>query len=74
MATLSPLDVPDDDRRALQGWVRAHTTEQRLVQRARVILMAAEGATNRAISVATGLSEQAVGRWRGRWSRSPASP
>jgi transposase len=67
MATLPPLDVPDDDRCVLQGWVRAHTTEQRLVQRARVVLMAADGATNRAIAAATGLSQDAVGRWRARY-------
>lgn len=69
MATLPPLDVPDDDRRVLQGWLRAHTTEQRLVQRGRVVLMAAEGASNRAIAAATGLSQAAVGRWRSRYAR-----
>lgn len=67
MATLPPLCVPDDDRRVLQGWVRAHTTEQRLAHRARVVLMAADGATNRTMAAATGLSEHAVSRWRRRY-------
>ncbi len=68
MATLPPLAVSDDDRRVLQGWVRAHTTEQRRVQRARVVLLAADGATNRTIAATTGLSQQAVGRWRARYA------
>lgn len=68
MATLPPLCVPDDDRRVLEGWVRAHTTEQRMVQRARVVLLAAGGRTNRAISTATGLSENAVSKWRRRYA------
>ncbi len=67
MATLPPLVVPDDDRRVLQSWVRAHTTEQRLLMRARVVLMAADGATNREIAAATRLSEAAAGRWRRRY-------
>ncbi|MBA2577803.1 MAG: helix-turn-helix domain-containing protein [Euzebyaceae bacterium] len=68
MATLPPRLVADDDRRVLQGWIRAHTTEQRMVQRARVVLLAADGATNRTIAAATGLSQQAVGPWRARYS------
>lgn len=68
MATLPPLCVPDEDLRMLREWVRAHTTEQRMVQRARVVLMAADGATNRTISATTGLSEQAVSRWRARYA------
>lgn len=68
MATLPPLSVPDEDRRVLQAWVRAHTTEQRKVLRSRVVLMAANGATNRTIAAATGLSERAVSRWRRRYA------
>lgn len=67
MATLPPLVVDDEDRRVLQGWVRAHTTEQRMAHRARVVLMAADGATNRTIAARTGLSEHAVSRWRSRY-------
>ena len=33
------------------------------------MLMAAEGASNRAIAAATGLSQAAVGRWRSRYAR-----
>lgn len=68
MATLPPLDVSAEDRRVLQGWLRAHKTEQRMWLRARVVLMAADGATNRAIAAETGLSEEAVSRWRRRYA------
>ncbi len=68
MATLPPLDVSADDRQVLQGWLRAHKTEQRMWLRARVVLMAADGCTNRAIAAETGLSEDAVGRWRRRYA------
>lgn len=68
VATLPPLDVSADDRQVLQGWLRAHKTEQRMWLRARVVLMAADGCTNRAIAAETGLSEDAVGRWRRRYA------
>ena len=68
MATLPPLCVSDDDRGVLQGWLRAHSTEQRMVLRARVVLMAADGQTGRAIAAATGLSERAVSKWRRRYA------
>lgn len=67
MATLPPLDVSAEDRAVLQGRVRAHTSQQRMVTRARVVLLAAEGCNNRAIAAATGLSEWAVSRWRRRF-------
>lgn len=67
MATLPPLVVSPEDLVVLEGWVRAHTTEQRMVKRARVVLLAGEGQTNRRIAAATGLSQWAVSRWRRRY-------
>src|SRR5881275_2617884 len=52
VATLPPLEVSDEDRAVLERWLRAHTTEQRMWLRARVVLMAADGHTNRAIAAA----------------------
>jgi transposase len=69
VATLPPLDVSSEDRAVLQGWLRAQKTEQRMAVRARVVLMAADGQSNRAIAAATGLSEKATSRWRGRYAR-----
>jgi transposase len=69
VAPLPPLEVSAEDRAVLERWLRAHTTEQRMWLRARVVLMAADGHTNRAIAAATGLSEEAVSRWRRRYAR-----
>lgn len=61
MATLPPLDVSAEDRAVLEGRVRAHTSEQHMVVRARVVLMAADGHPNPRIAAATGLSGQGGG-------------
>jgi hypothetical protein len=42
---LPPLVVSDTDRAELQGRVRSHTTPQRAVMRARILLLAARGDT-----------------------------
>jgi transposase len=52
---LPPLVVSDTDRAELQRRVRSHTTAQRDVIRARIVLVAAEGRTNRAIAELVGL-------------------
>ena len=64
MWTVPPLSISDDQRRELQRRVRAHTTAQQDVKRARVVLLAAEGVPNRRIAVEVGLSEEYVGVWR----------
>lgn len=58
-----------EERVELERVVRAGSTAQGLVRRARVILLAAEGKNNREISRVVGLSENAVGRWRRRFQR-----
>jgi transposase len=68
VATLPPLDVSPEDRAELERWLRAQKTEQRMWLRARVVVMAADGCTNRAIAAATGLSDRAVSRWRYRYA------
>lgn len=67
MATLPPLDLAPEDRQVLEGWLRASTTEQRCVLRARIVLGASEGVSNAELSRRTGLSAHAVGRWRRRY-------
>ncbi len=68
MATLPPLGITDEDQTVLRRMVRAGTTEQRMAVRARVVLAAAEGKTNLAIAAETGLSSNAVSKWRGRYA------
>jgi transposase len=49
--------------------VRAGSSSQSLVKRARAVLLAAEGRDNREIGRMVGLSEKAVGKWRRRFHR-----
>jgi transposase len=54
----------------LQQIVRSTTTPQRLVQRARLIVLAFDGMFNRVIANAIGLQRKQVGLWRRRWKQS----
>ena len=54
----------------MEGMVRASTTAQRDVLRARIVLMAAEGQRNDQIQAGLGVSKPVVIKWRGRFARS----
>jgi transposase len=49
--------------------VRSSTAEARLVQRARIVLLAAEGVSNAAIGQQVGVDADTVTKWRGRYRR-----
>ncbi|MBP7241612.1 helix-turn-helix domain-containing protein [Amaricoccus sp.] len=55
------------DRATLDGWVADRTTPQKLVQRARIVLMSAAGAGTMAIVRALGKSKRTVGPWQERY-------
>lgn len=59
---LSPMD-----RAALEGWVADRNTPQKLVWRARIVLMSASGAGTMAIVRGLGKSKRTVGRWQERY-------
>jgi transposase len=58
-----PLDLHLAQRQLLEAWVRAGTTPQRVVRRARIVLLAAEGMSARAIARRLGVSPHTVARW-----------
>ena len=58
-----------EDRLAFEARVRAPTTEQRDVLRARIVLLADEGRSARAIAKAVDVMSRTVSLWRGRYSR-----
>lgn len=62
-----PIILSAEDRETLQGWVRATSTEQRLVERARIVLLAAEGHSSAEIARRLGLVYQTVSKWRNRF-------
>ena len=59
---LSPVD-----RATLDGWVADRNTPQKLVWRARIVLMSAAGDGTMAIVRALGKSKRTVGRWQERY-------
>jgi transposase len=67
MSTLPPLLLTDAERAELQRRVRGHTTPQRDVTRARIVLLAADGLANRQIARRVGMDPDRVGSWRRRF-------
>ena len=69
MWTVAPLSISEGERAELERRVRAHTTAQRDLKRARVVLLAADGMANRRIAKEVGLAEEYVGMWRRRFEK-----
>jgi transposase len=57
-----------EERAVLEARVRAPTTEQRQVFRARIVLLAAEGRSTRSIAREIGTMPRTVSGWRGRFA------
>ena len=58
-----------DERAVLAAWTRASSTEQRLVERARIVLLAADGLASRAIGREVGCARGVVSKWRVRFAQ-----
>jgi transposase len=68
MRVAATITVTDEDRATLERWARGRSTPVRLMQRAQIILTAAEGQENKDIAEAVGVTRQLVGRWRNRYA------
>lgn len=62
------IRVTEWQRRVLEQVVRASTSPQGLATRARVVLAASEGTSNRRIAMELGVTRPLVQAWRGRWA------
>jgi len=62
------VEVTVEDRATLESWIRATTTEQRLVLRARIILALARGRTNREVAEELSIRPATVSKWRTRFA------
>jgi len=61
------ITLSEDDRETLESWARGRSTPARLVLRARIVLLAAEGMENIQIASEVVTDRQTVGRWRTRY-------
>ena len=61
------VTLSDDDREVLERWSRRPSTAQALAMRARIVLVAAEGATNIEIGERVGCHPNTAGKWRNRF-------
>ena len=61
------LVVTATERAVLEQWARRPKTAQALAQRARIVLACATGAANTAVAARVGVTQQMVGKWRGRF-------
>src|SRR5450759_700938 len=61
------LIVSPSERAALDRLVRARTTEQRLAQRARIVVRAADGVANKRVAAELGVTLMTVLLWRRRF-------
>src|SRR4051812_23543157 len=65
-----PLGLGPGDRELLASWTRASTVRAGLAQRARIVLLAADGVSNTEIADRVGVARQTVISWRGRYVES----
>jgi len=68
IASACPIELTDLMRAELRRLVRAPTTAQSLVSRARIVLLAADGHTNAAIGELTGVCTDTARKWRARFA------
>lgn len=69
MRIATTITLNEVDREVLQRWARGRSTPARLVQRAKIILRAAQGARNDVIAMELRTDRLLVGRWRNRFSK-----
>lgn len=60
--------LSDDERETLEQWARRRKTQQALALRCRIVLAAAEGATNQQIAKKLECNPVTVGKWRTRFA------
>jgi len=69
MRVAPQITLDDKTRKILQRWSRGRSTPARLVLRAKIVLLAAQGKQNNDIAVELGTERTIVGRWRSRFAQ-----
>ena len=66
MRVAAQIELTGEERRRLAKCAAARSVSVRLRERARIVLLAAQGLTNKAIAAELGIDANKVGRWRAR--------
>jgi hypothetical protein len=69
----SPMQLSAEHERELNSLVRAHSTPQKLAERARIILLAAAGLGVEETAQQLGIWRKTAGHWRRRWRNADAA-
>lgn len=64
---IMPISLNEEERTSLENWVRRPKSAQALAQRAKAILLCAEGRSNTEVAARVHWSKQTVGKWRQRF-------
>lgn len=67
MRVAKAIALTNEERATLTKWARGRSTPARLVQRAKIVLAAADGRENKDISAELGCTRRTVGTWRTRF-------
>lgn len=67
MRVAKRVTLTDEQRATLMKWSRGRSTPARLVQRAKIVLAAADGRENKQIAAELGCTRRTVGIWRNRF-------
>ena len=70
MRIAAEVVLTEEQKRLLERLSRSSKSSVRLAQRARIVLLAAQGLQNKAIAGQVGLGRVPVARWRERWLES----
>jgi len=68
MRVAASILLTDEERTALVKWAQGRSTEARLVLRAKIVLAAADGVTNKQIAADLGTDTHTAARWRNRFA------
>ena len=69
-----PIEVTAEERAELERLVRRPTTGQQLAERARIVLLMADGRNNSEVARAADVDVDTVRKWRTRWRRVTGVP
>ncbi len=65
----TPITLSAEEELTLRHWVRSHKTERRMVERARIVLLAASGKRSGETAVRLQMPPSRVSKWRLRFAQ-----